>query len=50
MTCQKKVKFALTDFPGTAQKFKTSQVYCLFDVPLNFPVDTVIDITILISP
>ena len=49
MTCQKKVTFALTDFPGTAPKFKTSQVYCLFDVLLHLTVDTVIDIIILIS-
>ena len=49
MTCQKKVTFALTDFPGTAPKFKTSHVYCLFDVLLHLTVDTVIDIIILIS-
>ena len=46
----KKVKFALTDFPGTAPKFKTSQIYCLFDVILHLAVATVIDIIILTSP
>lgn len=49
MTCQKKVKFALTEFPGTAPKFKTSQIYFLFDVLPHLTVDTVIDIIILIS-
>lgn len=41
--CQMKVNFALAEFPGTAPKFKTSQIYCLFDVFLHIAVTTVMD-------
>lgn len=43
-------EFALAEFPGTAPKFKTSQICFPFDVLLHLTVDTVIDIIILISP